>query len=330
MDKYEETTELQDSTGNCNCKQKLNSRQLFDDNLEDIATSLAQIMLICGINTTKSCQAKAIIRRAFVYHEKLRTQWNPNAAPESRLNRDEMLQALRITCGMESVEAVLSYSIIKRAFKAFFRGKPPVSLSNPIVDAMAIRRQERAWIKAAKATSKLFDNYQSAFFWAHKFYAEQIDMIYRALYNRMRARCSPIEVPLCTCRGCSKQVVPKKLTPKDGYHLHKASSLCDLPRCDECNGRFLICEGNSDKLTAEQYGKCGQDSYKVKWCCLEDEQPQPKPKSAYEADMAPEDEDHYCPVDCTESSDVCPSDVGSLNLCDCVSSSEDSIHQKTP
>ncbi|EDW28087.1 GL27315 [Drosophila persimilis] len=353
MEKYEKTKKVQDVAGTCCCNSKpnLNPRQMFDEIVEDIAKSLAQILLICGINTTKSYQAKSIIRLAFKHHEKLRTKCSPKEAAEPRLDRDDMLQALSIRCGMQSVEAMLSYSIIKCAFKAFFHGKPPVSLSSPIVDAKALHEQQRAWMNASNVTSKLFENYQSAFFWAHKSYKEQIDIIYRALYSRMSVRCNPNEGPLCC-----KPVVSKKLTLKDGCHLRRASILCGLqvppqlntgtlvnvqlprplrnaevkvPRCDHCNGRFLICECNIDQLTAEQ---C-QDSYNVNWYRLEDEQPQPKPQwPLYEEDMVPEDKDsrtHHCSVDCKldwsrESMNVCPNvfDGGSSNYQSCTDLSD--------
>ncbi|XP_017141033.1 uncharacterized protein LOC108154995 [Drosophila miranda] len=383
----EEAKKLQAAAGVCccNCRQKLNPRQLFEDNVEDIAKSLAQIMLICGIHATKCRQARSIIKRAFVYYEKLRTQCSPSAAPGSRLNRSDVLQALRIKCQMERVEAMLSYSIVKRAFKAFFHGKPPASLSNPFGDAMAIHSQQRAWMHAAYKTSKIFEVYQPAFFWAHKFYEREIGAVYEALYSRMSARCNPMQVPLCTCRGCSKQVVPgdpkppdrrvlRKLALKDDCDPPKDCILCglqlprrtaplprpvrnaevNLPRCDKCNSPFLICECNIDQLTGEQYGECGQDSYKVKWYRLEDEQPQPKPKPKSQrppcaGDMPPEDEDgdedsstaaastedwenHHCPVDCRHdscsgSSDVCPGDVGSSNVCHGGASSEGSTSE---
>ncbi|XP_068148893.1 uncharacterized protein [Drosophila tropicalis] len=353
--------------GNCNCKRKLDPHQLFDDNVEDISRSLAQIMLICGINTAKSYQARSIIKRAFVYHEKLRSQSPPAIKQGAHLNRDDMLQALRLKCSMERVEAMLSYAIIKRAFKAFFHGKPPITISNPISDVMAVHRQESAWMHAAYKTARIFDNYKAAFFWAHKCYEKQITLVYGALYKRMSARANPLMIPGCPCHGCRMQEVPSgptkmekqarstyKLANADAMDLPEACILCglqvpkmkdkgnnnvqmklprpilnhelNLPRCDKCNSPFLICECNIDQLTGEQYGECGQDSYKVKWYRLEQDTRLKSSKSPtkhladtemdstslYEEMEEPstEWENHHCPIDCkhdscSESSNVC-------------------------
>ncbi|BFF98443.1 uncharacterized protein DMAD_06612 [Drosophila madeirensis] len=371
----EQKKELQDGAAkHCpNCKDDLRPEQLFEDNVEDIAKSLAQIMLICGINTSKCCQVKSIIKSAFVYHEKARTQCSPKAQPAVSIDRDNMLHALHIKCEMERMEAMLAYSIIKRAFKAFFHGKPAATVSSPVVDAMAIISNQPAWTHAAFKTSQLFDQYQAAFFWAHKSYEKQINAIYTALYKRMKARCATTQVSMCRCGRCFKQSVPgagkssgkrvpQKLTLKDGCDLPKSCILCglqvpselttgplvnvklprpirnpevDLQSCDVCHSQFLICECNIDQLTGEQQEDCGQDSYKVKWYRLEDEETQTKTQwppyigfldtKETEEQQQPSSEDwenHHCPVDCqhdsssredTFSSD---SDFGSSNVCD--------------
>ncbi|KAH8303760.1 hypothetical protein KR018_001528 [Drosophila ironensis] len=360
----------------CNCKRKLDPYQLFDENVEDISKSLAQIMLLCGINTSKSCLAKSIIKKAFVYHEKLRTTCPQNAPPEYRLNREDLLQALRLKCSMERVEAMLAYSIIKRAFKAFYHGKPAVTLSNPIVDAMAVHNQYSAWMHAAYKTARIFDNYKAAFFWAHKHYEHQIKLIYNGLYKRMTARSDPLLVPGCPCKGCSKFEVPghpkagqrelQKIKLSEGADLPEPCLLCglqvpkmdkkskgkmprpilnhdvNLPRCQTCSSPFLICECNIDQLTGEQFGECGQDSYKVRWYRLEEPQPVglPRPRtradgeeheetSYDEAVEPPEDWDnHHCPIDCkhdscSEASNVCKSSDSSDEATSFVSCSEE-------
>ncbi|KAM8709510.1 hypothetical protein ACLKA7_016333 [Drosophila subpalustris] len=297
----------------CNCKRKLDPHQIFEENIEDIAKSLAQIMVICGINTIKSCNARSIIKRAFVYHEKIRTRCPSHPPENTHLHRDDMLQALRIKCEMESVEAMLTYAIIKRAFKAFFHDKPDRTISNPFVDAMTIHKQKPAWCHAAYKTARIFDNYKSAFFWAHKSYEKQINLVYRGLYERMSARSNPLMAATCSCRNCSKKEVPGH--PKPGEKVREKFKLADcadlpkecimcglqmpkiipdekvkrprpilnheikLPRCTACNSPLLICECNIDQLTGELYGECGQDSYKVKWYRLEEEPEQSKKKN---------------------------------------------------
>ncbi|XP_017863631.1 PREDICTED: uncharacterized protein LOC108614172 [Drosophila arizonae] len=330
----------------CNCKRKIDPYQLFEDNIEDVAKCLAQIMVICGINTTKACNAKSIIKRAFIYHEKLRTRCPASPPVGTHLHRDDMLQALRIKCEMESVEAMLTYAIIKRAFKAFFHGKPPRTISNPIQDAMVIHTQKSAWLHAAYRTARIFDNYKAAFFWAHKAYEKQITIVYRSLYERMSARANPLTVPTCSCRKCGNMEVPGY--PKPGAKVHEKFKLADckdlplscilcglqvpkietdvkvkrprpiinhelkLPRCTKCNSPMLICECNIDQLTGELYGECGQDSYKVKWYRLEEDK---KSATSFEDAQEPgtDWENHHCPIDCkhsvcSETSNVCHED----------------------
>ncbi|XP_023173264.2 uncharacterized protein LOC111601072 [Drosophila hydei] len=330
----------------CDCKQKLDPYQLFDDNVEDVAKCLAQIMVICGINTTKACNAKSIIKRAFVYHEKLRNHCPPSPRVGTHLHRDDLLQALRIKCEMASVEAMLTYAIIKRAFKAFFHGKPDRTISNPIQEAAAIHTQKSAWLHAAYKTARIFDNYRSAFFWAHKAYEKQISIVYRSLYDRMSARANPLTVPTCTCRNCGNMEVPGYPKPDSKKHekfklaecneLPLACILCGLPvpkiqtdikvkpprpitnhelkmpRCTKCNSPMLICECNIDQLTGELYGECGQDSYKVKWYRVEEDK---DTSSGFKDAQEPETdwENHHCPIDCrhsvcSETSDVCHED----------------------
>lgn len=359
----------------CNCKRKLDPYQIFEENIEDVAKSLAQIMIICGINTTKSCNTKSIIRRAFIYHEKLRVRCPPDVPKIAHLHRDDMLQALRIKCEMENVEAMLTYSIIKRAFKAFFHNKPDSSISNPIQDAMAIHGQRSAWLHAAFRTARIFDNYKAAFFWAHKAYEKQINLVYRGLFDRMSARANPMMAPVCACRGCSQREVPGYIKPgekkrekfklADCADLPQECILCGLqvpkivpnvtvkrprpiinhelklPRCTACNSPLLICECNIDQLTGELYGECGQDSYKVKWYRMEEQQlPPPKlltsdqeqDSDKYEDALEPsvDWENHHCPIDCvhdslSEATDVCKLDskMSSMSLNEKTSSSFD-------
>ncbi|XP_017126764.1 uncharacterized protein LOC108145714 [Drosophila elegans] len=382
MDNFERAKKLHEEAGVppggikrccCNCRRKLDPYQLFDDNVEDIAKSLAQIMLICGLSTSKSSAAKSIIKRAFVYHERLRTTCPPAPAPGTRLHREDLLQALRLKCEMEPVEAMLTYSIIKRAFKAFYHGKPQVSISNPIVDAMAVHTQQAAWMHAAHKTSRIFDNYKAAFFWAHKHYERQINLVYASLYQRMTTRSDPLLVPGCPCKGCSKQEVPghpkagqrpmKKIKLSEDANLPEPCILCglqvprmekgadvkirrkpprpivnhevNLPRCQQCNSPFLICECNIDQLTGEQFGECGQDSYKVKWYRLEEPVPISQPIANHKSNgegeedtsfaevmEPPEDWDnHHCPLDCKH--DSCSE---SSNVCHATSSSGSSSH----
>lgn len=326
----------------CNCKRKLDPFQIFEDNIEDISKSLAQIMIICGINTNKACNTKSIIRRAFIYHEKLRVRCAPNVPKVAHLHRDDMLQALRIKCEMENVEAMLTYSIIKRAFKAYFHDKPDTAISNPIQDAMAVHGQKAAWLHAAYKTSRIFDNYKAAFFWAHKAYEKQINLVYRGLFDRMSARANPMMAPMCACRKCSQREVPGHIKPgekqrtkfklADCADLPQECILCGLqvpkitpnvtvkrprpiinhelklPRCTACNSPLLICECNIDQLTGELYGECGQDSYKVKWFRVEDEPPKPlaadQDSDDYEDALEPsvDWENHHCPIDCVHDS----------------------------
>ncbi|EDV96422.1 uncharacterized protein LOC6557760 [Drosophila grimshawi] len=350
------TTELDPGSSGCccNCQRKLDPYQLFDENVEDIAKSLAQIMVVCGINTGRAYNARSIIKRAFIYHEKLRTRCPANPPEGTHLRREDLLQALQIKCEMGNVEAMLTYAIIKRAFKAFFHGKPDRTISNPIVDAMAISTQKAAWMHAAYRTAKIFDNYRPAFFWAHKAFEKQINIVYRDLYERMSARANPLAVPNCSCPKCARQSVPghpkpgervrEKFKLADCADLPQACIVCGLqvpkirsnvkrprpilnheskfPRCHKCNAPRLICECNIDQLTGELYGECGQDSYKVKWYRLEQEQKPPPAESklkksisdaeesSYEDAKEPDWEDHHCPIDCvhneySESSNVC-------------------------
>lgn len=99
----------------CNCPDKTLQSSIFMENVYDVAETLAQIMVICGIHQAKAKAAIDVIIYSFIHYDEIRHRID--TVPRKRLCKEDLIHDLGRKCLMSRMEAQLTYSIIKRAFK---------------------------------------------------------------------------------------------------------------------------------------------------------------------------------------------------------------------
>ncbi|XP_036324945.1 uncharacterized protein LOC118738130 [Rhagoletis pomonella] len=329
----------------CSCSRETSETNIFTENVYDVSETLAQIMVICGIHQAKAKAAIDVIIYSFTHYDEIRHRID--AVPRKRLCKEDLIHDLGRKCLMNRMEAQLTYSIIKRAFKAFYHGTSEGSIRSPQLEAQLAHSQECLWAYAAKRTAQIFASYEGMFFSAQKNYASLIKCVYKKLYDRMKARTSPLVGSECSCEACVQRKVvelPKpsrsmnsihgpmqgdaagghalaivnaneqgeacKLSPGGKAPTQTASkSSLNLPRCYKCNCPKLICDCEVDKVTGVSSADCGQATYQCQWVRME-ENDEELTKPCLELP-----EDHECPIDCDGESVICVAECE----CDCES-----------
>ncbi|XP_004530989.1 uncharacterized protein LOC101452067 [Ceratitis capitata] len=215
----------------CNCPDKSGHGTIFMENIYDVAETLAQIMVICGIHQAKAKAAIDVIIYSFIHYDEIRHRID--TVPRKRLCKEDLIHDLGRKCLMSRMEAQLTYSIIKRAFKAFYHGTSEGGIRNPILEAQMVHSQECLWVHAAKRTAQIFASYEGLFFSAQKNYEALIKCLYKKLYDRLQSRTNPLIMSDCLCKGCVQRTVMELPKPsRSMYSIHG-------PISDEENLRVL-------------------------------------------------------------------------------------------
>ncbi|XP_039967545.1 uncharacterized protein LOC120779411 [Bactrocera tryoni] len=203
----------------CNCPDKTMQSSIFMENVYDVAETLAQIMVICGIHQAKAKAAIDVIIYSFIHYDEIRHRID--TVPRKRLCKEDLIHDLGRKCLMSRMEAQLTYSIIKRAFKAFYHGTSEGGIRNPMLEAQMVHSQECLWVHAAKRTAQIYASYEGMFFTAQKNYESLIKCVYKKLYDRMQSRSSPLVLSDCSCTGCVQRTVVELPKPsKSMYSIH--------------------------------------------------------------------------------------------------------------
>ncbi|XP_023292720.2 uncharacterized protein LOC111676068 [Lucilia cuprina] len=212
------------------CTEPTSFDPLFMENINDVADTLVEIMIICGIHRCKAKASKSTVIKSFQFYDIKRHRFDVAIENEKGISRNDMICNFQCKCMMTYIEALLAYGIVKRAVKAFYHGTPDFSIRSPITEAVILKEQEFIWQHAATRTVQLFEPYEHIFFNAHQNYAQLIVKIYKELHNRIKSRADPVLIEDYHPRGCVKKVViGTKSPPKlDG----------EKPRCVEKCGKI--------------------------------------------------------------------------------------------
>ncbi|XP_061401732.1 uncharacterized protein LOC133337529 [Musca vetustissima] len=214
------------------CREPNDFDPLFQENINDIADTMSEIMIVCGIHRCKAKLTKGIVIKAFEFYDNKRHRFE-NSDNENSIYREHIVRDFECECQMTRVEALLAYCIVKRAIKAFYHGTPERSIRNPIREAVILKEQEFIWLHAARRTILLFERYSHLFFNAQRNYPAQILKIYKGLHARLSERADPVVVEDYHPRGCVRKIIQgtksppttNEETPKCVERCRKSSNL---------------------------------------------------------------------------------------------------------
>ncbi|XP_065362240.1 uncharacterized protein LOC135955803 [Calliphora vicina] len=200
---------------------------LFMENINDVADTMVEILIVCGIHRCKAKAAKCIVIKAFKFYDIKRHRFD--VIEDAGICRSDMICEFQCKCMMTHIEAMLAYCIVKRAVKAFYHGTPDYSIRSPITEAVILKEQEFIWQHAATRTINVFETYEPLLFHAHQNYAKQIVKIYQELHDRLKSRADPVVIEDFHPRGCVKRVI---IGTKSPTNLNNEKPLC-VEKCEK-------------------------------------------------------------------------------------------------
>ncbi|XP_013105196.2 uncharacterized protein LOC106085476 [Stomoxys calcitrans] len=189
-----------DKYNNRQClKQDLNGSSMFLENVLDLAHTLAQIMIICGIHECKAKTSVDIITYSFLHYDLV--CYCLGEKPSKRLRKEDIFHELGIKCLMNRVEAHLTYTIIKRGFKAFYytpREEKCKTSEKPNFS------EECLYVHAAKKTAESYAKFDGLSCDEQRGVEAKIKVAYKKFYDRMQARKIKPSKADCNCCFCAK------------------------------------------------------------------------------------------------------------------------------
>lgn len=250
---------IQDQNVQCQCLGEVNASSIFLENVLDLANTLAQIMVICGIHECKAKSSIDIITYAFLHYDQV--CYCIDTTPKKRLRKEDLFHELGKKCLMNRVEAHLAYTIIKRGFKAYYYKPIDVQYPNDPL-AKPVFSEECVYVHAAKKTAEAYAHYDGLTCEQQKGFEAKIKCAYKKFYDRMQQRKTQPEGENCNCCFCAK---------KRGHYIYGKEPPCPSPKkkttvCPQC------CKKKQQKKfihSARTMAKCPVCHRSRKFCTCE-------------------------------------------------------------
>lgn len=195
---------IPDTHAQCGCLGEVNASSIFLENVIDLANTLAQIMIICGIHECKARSTVDVTTYAFLHYDQV--CYCLDTEPKKRLRKEDLFHELGKRCLMNRVEAHLAYNIIKRGFKAFYYKRKETEkdeCGNKIEEDKFA--DECLWVHAAKKTAESYARFDGLSCEEQLGYEAKIKVAYKKFYDRMKTRMSQPEGDDCNCCFCAKK-----------------------------------------------------------------------------------------------------------------------------
>ncbi|XP_037949902.1 uncharacterized protein LOC119680940 [Teleopsis dalmanni] len=211
-----------DQRNYCKSLQDFTPESVFLENIHDLAHTLAQIMIICGLHECKALKAVPAITYAFLHYDQV--CYCIDTIPKKRIRKEDLCKELIKNCLMNSIEAKLAYAIVKRGFKAFyFKPREYNPLCPPAYS------EECIWIHAGKKSAESYSRFEILPCEIQRDVETQIKIAYKRYFERMEYRRSTAPREECNCCYCTKmrgyQVYVKEKKPAKKSQ-HKCPLCC--------------------------------------------------------------------------------------------------------
>uniref|UniRef100_A0A1A9ZJK4 Uncharacterized protein n=1 Tax=Glossina pallidipes TaxID=7398 RepID=A0A1A9ZJK4_GLOPL len=208
----------------CSCPQNIPATIVFIDNLQYTAKSISKVMVICGVDRKRAEKSINVVVFYFLHYDEV--HHHVNTVPHKRLNRLDLLHDLTCKCSMNRTEIQISYSIIKRAFKAFYYGTDEGGVYNPLLNPQRKHVSDCLWYYAAHRTAQIYASYESMFPICQKSIEIKIRLVYMKLNNHLKLSIPYDDDPECACLKCFKRILVGSLWPAcSKVHLPHSSGI---------------------------------------------------------------------------------------------------------
>ncbi|EDW74840.1 uncharacterized protein Dwil_GK15685 [Drosophila willistoni] len=182
-----------------NCKEDDRKKQeeYFERDMDDIADSVMQVMRICGLNSWDVKHTREVIKRSFRHYDEIR--YRIDRVPRKRFARENFIYDLAKKAGMSRIDCQVAYSIVKRAFRAYYHGTAfEGKRVRSIVENMR-HTQECLWVHAAKRTAEVHAAYKGLMYSEQQLFEERIECVYKSLHEALMSREFWDDEMQCTC-----------------------------------------------------------------------------------------------------------------------------------
>lgn len=166
-------------------------------------------MNLCGIYMVKAKATRDVIIYYFLHFEEIINRID--SIPRKRLNKEDLLYELGRKCQMNRMEAQMAYSIIKRAFKAFYHGTDLGGVPNQLLNDKLTHSSECLWVHAAQRTAQVYAAYEGIFYSRQKNLERKIKWVYKKLHDRIANRNQADNDYECSCLKCVKRIAVESL-----------------------------------------------------------------------------------------------------------------------
>ncbi|XP_022231137.2 uncharacterized protein LOC111080059 [Drosophila obscura] len=185
------------SAHHCGKELREQRADFFQRDIDDITDSVMQVMRICGLKAWEVRRTRPVIRRSFQHYDEVR--YRIDRVPRKRFCKETFIHGLAHEAQMSRMDAQIAYSIVKRAFKAYYHGTATEGKRLKSLMEGMTHRQECLWLHAAKRTAEIYASYAGLMHSEQLQYAERFECVYKSLYDVLSARVIWDDENHCRC-----------------------------------------------------------------------------------------------------------------------------------
>ncbi|BFG03566.1 uncharacterized protein DMAD_02793 [Drosophila madeirensis] len=185
------------------CGKELREQRVeyFRRDIDDVTDSVMQVMRICGLKAWEVRRTREVIGRSLLHYDEVR--YRIDRVPRKRFCKETFLHGLAHEAQMSRMDAQIAYSIVKRAFKAYYHGTAAEGKRLKALMEGMRHRQECLWLHAAKRTAEIYAAYAGLMRSEELQFAERFECVYKSLYDVLRTRVVWDDENHCRCGWAS-------------------------------------------------------------------------------------------------------------------------------
>uniref|UniRef100_A0A1B0AEQ3 Uncharacterized protein n=1 Tax=Glossina pallidipes TaxID=7398 RepID=A0A1B0AEQ3_GLOPL len=193
----------------CTCAQKIVGSAEFLRNVRRLARTISTVMTLCNVECVKKSTLIDVITFYFLNYEEIRHRID--TVPHKRLQRLNLIHDLTCKCLLNRVGAQVAFSIIKRAFKAFYYGTDEGGMPNPLLNNQLKHSQQCVWHRAAYRTAQVYAAYENMFPICQKTLQFKICLMYERTRQNFEVIFPDNKNYECKCMKCFKRIAAENL-----------------------------------------------------------------------------------------------------------------------
>ncbi|EDW32584.1 GL11716 [Drosophila persimilis] len=195
-------------THHCGKELREKRQEFFRRDIDDITDSVMQVMRICGLMAWEVRRTREVIRRSFEHYDEVR--YKIDLVPRKRFCKETFIHGLAVEAQMSRMDSQIAYSIVKRAFKAYYHGTAMEGKRlKSLMEGMK-HSQQCLWLHAAKRTAEIYAAYAGLMHSEMLQFAERFECVYKSLYDVLCTRVIWDDENHCRCAWTS--AVPSQIS----------------------------------------------------------------------------------------------------------------------